>query len=140
VRKVRYEPVPISEVIPFLLAQPPSATMAILFAGDRLSCCDEAIVARCDGKIFGIATIAPEGEMRSGNPTIVGVYVVPHVRGLGIGSQLFQSAIRRCVEQSLTPVRIDALTDKMARLCDALPDGLKSVCHVVKHADWGVIH
>ncbi|HBV01360.1 MAG TPA: hypothetical protein DEF00_03135 [Candidatus Taylorbacteria bacterium] len=45
----------------------------MLFAGDRGNCCDEAVVVFEDNALVAIASIAPEGEAGSGEPTIVGL-------------------------------------------------------------------
>ncbi|RJQ30588.1 hypothetical protein C4572_03955 [Candidatus Parcubacteria bacterium] len=61
----------------------PSPAMGILFAGDRWACVEKVAVAEVDGKIVGIATIAPKGEQVSGKPTIVGLYVQHQYRQKG---------------------------------------------------------
>lgn len=109
--------VPKSEVI---FPWPPSPLIAILFGGDRWSCVDEAVVAEEDGRMIGLASIAPEGEMNSGQPTIVGVYVEPAARGRGIGRQVFLAAIDRCIERELVPVRVDCISTGMAALIVAV--------------------
>ncbi|TEU13008.1 MAG: hypothetical protein E3J25_06450, partial [Anaerolineales bacterium] len=44
--------------------------LILLFGGDRLRCCDEALIAFDDRSIVGAATIALEGEMGEG-PALV---------------------------------------------------------------------
>ncbi len=101
----------VREVGRWAMSLPPSPTIGMLLAGDRLSCCDEAAVwEEEDGKIIGAATIAPKGEQMSGEPTIVGIYVVPGRRREGIGRKLLIAAIERCRERGLVPVRVDILS------------------------------
>jgi hypothetical protein len=61
--------------------------LGMLFSGDRISCCDEAVVIREGDQLIVIATIAPYGE-NTGNPAIVGVYVVPEYRRQALSCQL----------------------------------------------------
>lgn len=66
----------------------------LLLGGDRLSACDEAVAVKDDsGKILGVASIAPLGEERSGEPTIVGLYVILEARqgqlGVHVGYDVF---------------------------------------------------
>lgn len=93
-----------------LLASKEGAVIAILLGGDRWACCEYAVVAEQDGEIVGIATMAPEGEMQSGEPTIVGLYVQPEFRRLGIGTKLLELAIRELDNLGLSPIRVDVMS------------------------------
>lgn len=74
-----------------------------LLAGDRITCCDEAIVVTSDDLLIGIATIAPQGEMNSGIPAIVALAVHQQYRRRGIGRKLMCQAMSRMMERSLPP-------------------------------------
>ena len=96
--------------------------LVILFGGDRLRCCDEAVLARdSDGQIVGLATLAPDGELGEG-PTVVGLYVSPEHRRRGIGTRVIIRAVERMQERGLTPVRMDTLGTAAARLVALLPE------------------
>ncbi len=110
---------------------PPSFVVGMLLAGDRLSCCDEAAVWEEKGKIVGAATIAPEGEQMSGEPTIVGVYVLPKFRRRGIGRKLMIAAIDRCRERGLVPVRVDILSTAARQTIAGLPFECREALRVV---------
>lgn len=103
-------------------------TIICLFGGDRLYCCDEAVVAEENGKIVSIASIAPEGEQRDGRPTIVGLYTLDDYRRQGIGIKVMQAAIERCVARGLTPIHVDIMSTGAKHLFSKLPDDLK--CHL----------
>src|SRR3989344_9209087 len=70
------------------LHEKPSAAIGLLLSGDRISCCDEGVVMQEGENVIGVATIAPEGEEQSGQPTIVALYVSKEYRGKGYGSQI----------------------------------------------------
>ena len=108
-----------------LLATVSAAKLACLFGGDRASCCDEAVVIKHRGQIIALTTIAPAGEMGSGEPAIVGVYTMPEWRRHGLGLEVLQATIRRCVERGLKPVRIDVMSSGLGRLVERLPPELK---------------
>ena len=99
-----------SEIGRWAMSLPQSIIIGTLLAGDRLSCCDEGVVWDEDGKIIGAATIAPNGEMMSGEPTIVALYVISSRRREGIGCELMKAAIDRCVERGFGRVRVDVLS------------------------------
>ena len=102
------------------------ATLTIL-TGDRIFCCDEAIVAHEGGMLLGTATIAPQGEEQSGQPGIVGVCVRPEYRHLGLGKRLLLAAINRMQERTLpTPYRVDTVSKMGKRLvAQCSPEVLK---------------
>ena len=74
-----------------------------LLAGDRIMCCDEAIVASHESEMVGIATIASQGEMNSGAPAVFAVAVHQQYRRRGIGRQLMNKAVSRMLERLLLP-------------------------------------
>ncbi|OGD56781.1 hypothetical protein A2V71_01515 [Candidatus Berkelbacteria bacterium RBG_13_40_8] len=104
--------------------------LVTLFVGDRLSVIDESVAIKVDGKIVGIATIAPQGEMMSGVPTIVGIYVLPEFRRQGLGKILLLSAIERCQERGFPKVRIDVLSSALMSLIKSLPQEKKEYLEV----------
>lgn len=107
---------------------------AIVIGGDRIACCDEAIV--CDDDSHrGIATIAPEGEYGgTGMPTIVGVFVREADRRCGYGAELFAAAVRRCIERGFERVHVDVLSEGMRYLIEGLPADLRAVLEVEEYS------
>lgn len=99
----------------------PSAAIVILFSGDRLSCCDEGVIMQSGESLIGVATIAPEGEGRTGQPTIVALYITPEFRGKGYGSQILRKAIERCVERGFNKIRMDVMSSSAKKIIDKLP-------------------
>ena len=112
---------PIDPVVPMILG------------GDRLSCCDEAVAVEVDGVIVGVATIAPQGEMNSGEPTIVGNYVLRKHRSKGLGTKLMAAAVERCRARGFSKVRVDVMSTHEMKIIEALPDDLKSMLDVQDH-------
>ncbi|MEO8637842.1 MAG: GNAT family N-acetyltransferase [Candidatus Taylorbacteria bacterium] len=108
-----------------------------LFGGDRLSCCDEAVVVMVEGCIAALATIAPEGEMTSGHPTIVGLYTVRAFRQQGYGKMVLEATVRRCMERGFTKVHIDVLTPKAMMTVNTLQLELRNVLEVVDQSACG---
>ncbi len=104
-----------------------SFVACLILGGDRIACCDEAVIEEREGEVVGAASIAPHGEERSGQPTIVGVFVLKAYRGQGIGASLLASAINRCVEREFTRIRIDVLSRGMARTIAKLPQDLRAL-------------
>lgn len=83
----------------------------LLFAGDRMWCCDEALGLEVDGEIVGVATIAPKGEDGCGQSEIVAVYVREEYRRRGYAIALLRSALVRCEERGLAfPIGVDVLS------------------------------
>mgnify|MGYP001609444789 CR=1 FL=1 len=102
---------------------PATPAIGCLFGGDRFGCIDEAVVLEVDGEIVGLATIAPRGEERSGQPTIVGLYARHEWRGNGYGYRLMMAAIDRMRERGLPkPYRADAISSPGFRVCQGLPE------------------
>lgn len=107
------------------LHEKPNVAVALLLAGDRISCCDEGVIMEKEAKLVGVATIAPEGEEQSGQPTIVGLYVVPEHRGQGYGSQILRRAIERCIERGFDKIRMDVMSSNASKIIEKLPDEIK---------------
>jgi GNAT superfamily N-acetyltransferase len=84
-------------------------TAGILLGGDRWSCVEEVVVAREEDTIMGIATIAPLGEEKNGEPAIVALYVHPSYRRRGIGGAVLEMAIDHMINRGLTPIALDVL-------------------------------
>ena len=112
----------------------------VLFAGDRLSCCDEGVAAiGQDGQILGLVTIAPLGEMMEGCPTIVAVAVSSHTRRQGIAKQLFVKAVQRMQERGLSlPYRVDTITKMGKGLVASLGDDTKVCLQVVDASKYSL--
>lgn len=86
-----------------LFATPPLiAPAAILFGGQRMSVVDVMALLTVNGTDAGIATLSEQGEMRNGEPAIVGVWIDPelksHPHSLIWGCALF----RRLVDEAHT--------------------------------------
>ena len=118
---------------------PHGVAMAILFAGDRLSCVDEAVGLEVDDEVVGVATIAPEGEQLSGEPTIVAIYVRSEFRKRGLGRTLLMVAIDRCRERGLVPVRMDALTTPALRAAENMPEDYRQDLRLVDASSEGTL-
>lgn len=89
--------------------------------GERLWVCDEAVaVINGDYGIVAVATIAPEGEGHSGQPTIVGLYTMPMFRRTGFGRAAFKAAIDRCRERGFPQVRVDVTSRHVMRIIKVL--------------------
>lgn len=92
----------------------------MLLAGDRLSCCDEAVGVEVEGQIAAVATIAPQGEQMGGRPTIVALYTLPRFRRRGYGREAFVAALARCRERGFAKVRVDVLSKHVLRIIEGL--------------------
>ena len=103
----------------------PDIAVAVLLGGDRISCCDEGVIMEKESKLIGVATIAPEGEEHSGQPTIVGLYVAPEHRGQGYGGQILKRAIERCIERGFDKIRMDVMSSNASKIIEKLPEGIK---------------
>ncbi len=107
------------------LHKKPNIAVGILLSGDRISCCDEGVIMEKEAKLVGVATIAPEGEQHSGQPTIVDLYVVPEHRGQGYGGQILRRAIERCIERGFDKIRMDVMSSNATKIIEKLPDEIK---------------
>lgn len=103
------------------LHERPNMAIGILLAGDRMSCCDEGVIMQEKENLIGVATIAPEEEEQSGQPTIVGLYVAPEYRSKGYGSQILQKAIERCLERGFENIRMDVMSSNATKIIKKLP-------------------
>ncbi|MFA5813041.1 MAG: GNAT family N-acetyltransferase [Patescibacteria group bacterium] len=123
--------VSMSEFSEWLHSRPICPVAAILFVGDRFSCCDEAVLIEENGCVYGAATIAPQGEQGSnGTPAIVGLYVVPGARGLGYGTELMRATVERCRERGFTRVHVDAMSTGTKKAIARLPEDLRAMLEV----------
>lgn len=129
----------ISELVDRLHHERPSLALGTLLAGDRWSCVADVVVAKKDGEIAGIATIAPKGEQLSGKPTIVAIYVSQEYRGLGIGYKLLETAIDYMLNQGLEPIHIDILNSKVSRMIARLPIEKQQKLRVADQSLGGLI-
>lgn len=122
------------EVSDFVHSLPREATLFLLFGGDRIFCCDEGVAVEIkeDGKsvIAGIATIAPEGEMGSGEPTIVGVYIRSEYRRRGLAMALTEATIRRCQQRGFVRIRMDIVSAHFMGVLGKLSPKLRAVLDV----------
>lgn len=127
------------ELVKFVQYLDMTAVVAILFGGDRLSCCDEGVAIEIDGRIVALATIAPHGEGYGGaeTPTIVGVYVLPAFRQRGYSAFLMGSAIRRCLERGFQKVRVHVMSAHLMKTIQKLPPELRSIINV--HDCGGIV-
>ncbi len=117
----------------------PSMAMGLLLAGDRWSCVDEVALATVDGEIVGIATIAPQGEMMEGVPTIVAIYVLHGHRHRGIGYELLEAAVDYMLAKGLEPIHIDSINSKVSRMIDRLPMEKRQKISVVDSSMGGAM-
>jgi len=104
--------------------------IGILFGGERFDCCDEVLAAFENDQFLGAVTLSSQGELMSGQPTIVGLWVSYQHRRKGIGQSLLEAAIRRMIERGLTPVRLDSISSKADIMIERLPQDLKKVIKV----------
>jgi len=110
---------------------PGTPAIGCLFGGDRLSCIDEGVDLEIQGEIVGLATIAPEGEMHEGQPTIVALYVRHQFRGQGYGRKILMATIDRMRERGLSkPFRADATSSPGFRACQGLSEDYQAVLEV----------
>ncbi|HTE48852.1 MAG TPA: GNAT family N-acetyltransferase [Candidatus Paceibacterota bacterium] len=109
----------------------------MLFAGDRSTCCDEAAIMEVDGTLASVATISSNGEMDSGEPTIVGLYTLPQFRGQGFGKAVMEVAIRRCLARGFHKIRVDALTKGAIQVIASLPEELQNALVIHDQSNFG---
>jgi len=117
----------------------PSIALGILLGGDRWLCVDEAALATVGREIVGIATIAPEGEMRHGEPTIVAIYVLHEHRASGVGYKLLETTVDYMLSKGLAPIHIDAMNSKVSRMIDRLPAEKRQKLSVVDQSMGGMM-
>lgn len=109
-----------NELVGWVKTQSAGFAMGLLFGGDRLTCCDEAVALKDQGVILCLATIAPKGEELSGQPTIVALYTLPEYRRHGYGRLVFVAAINRCRERGFKKVRVDVLSAHVMKIIESL--------------------
>lgn len=120
------------ELVNFVSSLIPSHVVAILLGGDRMSCCDEAVAIIDENDVIcGVATIAPNGEENSGEPTLVAIYVLPKFRRMRFAKVLFEKAVERFVERKLIPFRVDVLSQRVMQIIHSLPAETRSLIKVV---------
>lgn len=117
----------------------PSMALGLLLGGDRWLCVDEVALATVDDMIVGIATIAPEGEMRDGEPTIVAIYVLHEHRASGVGYELLEATVDYMLSKGLAPIRIDAMNSKVSRMINRLPAEKRQKLSVVDQSMGGAM-
>lgn len=111
--------------------------IATLLSGDRIYCCDEVDAGKTAfGTIVGVATIAPNGEENSGQPTIVALYIHPNRRHKGYGLKIMTAVVERCVERGFTKVRVDVMSGWAMRIIKSLPDNLQAVLEINYQGDF----
>lgn len=124
--------------------------VSFLLKGDRIRGCDEGVIMTQQDKPIGVATIAPYGEeadvslinfrkrlekegvkdlnklQTEGEPTIVGLYVVPEERKKGYGRKILIRAVERCIKRGFEKIRTDVTTPEGEKTVQSLPDDIKS--------------
>lgn len=109
----------------------PTPIVLIFLGGDRIACCDEAVTMRSEaGNLIGMATISSQGEDYSGNPEIVGLYILSRYRGLGYAKKILEKTIERCVERGFKKIHLTVLSGKMMRAINKLPAEMKEILEV----------
>ena len=109
------------EIIEFVKNLHPNPVVGVLLAGDRLLCVTEAVGIEIEGKMIGIATIAEEGELYSGDPTLVALYIKPEHRQKGYGKKLLKEAISYA-KKKFPYLRVDILSSKVKKMIQSLPE------------------
>jgi len=111
------------EVIEFIKTLNPHPVVGFLLSGDRVSCISEGLGIEKEGEIIGIATIAKEGELLSGDPTLVALYIKPEHRQKGYGKKLLKEAIRYAKAKKKFPyLRVDILSSKVKKMIQSLSE------------------
>ena len=115
----------------------PHGTLAVgmLLAGDRWGCVQQVVAAYSGEKVVGIATIAPDGEQNSGEPTIVALYVMAKYRSQGVGAALLEVAVDWMISERMTPIRIDSFNSKVTRMVARLPEEKQECVRLCDHAN-----
>jgi GNAT superfamily N-acetyltransferase len=108
------------------LYEKPNMAISLLLSGDRISCCDEGVIMQEKERVIGVATIAPNGEEQSNQPTVVGLYVIPEYRSKNYGSQILQKAIERCLERGFENIRMDVMSSNAMKIIQKLPKEMQA--------------
>lgn len=109
------------EIIEFVKNLNPNPVVGVLLSGDRLLCVTEAVGIEIEGKMIGIATIAEEGELYSGDPTLVALYIKPEHRQKGYGKKLLKEAISYA-KKKFPYLRVDILSSKVKKMIQSLSE------------------
>lgn len=118
----------------------PTPIVLIFLGGDRIACCDEAVVMRTEtGDLIGMATVSSQGEDYSGNPEIVGLYILSRYRGLGYAKKILEKTIERCIERGFDKIRLNVLSKKMMRAVNRLPVEMKEILEVSDQSELSPI-
>lgn len=112
-----------TELVAAIQTLPVTPMVAILFGGERLMVTSWGVVASEGATPIGLATVADEGEMMSGIPTIIGVMVLPEWRRQGIGLALLRAVVEEAGKRNLLPLRYDAMTPSGLALAQAVGYG-----------------
>lgn len=108
--------------IDMLHATRSSVAVAILLSGDRWACVDKVVLAiGADGDIVGISTIASKGEMDSGRPTIVALYVLAEYRHKGVGHGLLEATVNYMMSEKYSIIHVDVMNTKIIHIINNLP-------------------
>lgn len=83
--------------------------MLALFGGDRLRLCDEAFVAKHEGRIIGALTMTATKE----TPTLSTVYVLRQYRQKGVAYRLCETALLRFQEAGIADVFCEVMSPGM---------------------------
>lgn len=110
-----------------------SPQLFILFAGDRLTCCDQGTAVLKDQKIVNLTTVAPFGEEYSGRPSIVATYTLPEHRRQGLATLGVSKTIKLCESMGWTPVHADLISRYAKGLVNKLPPKLQQLLQVCDH-------
>lgn len=98
----------------------------LLFGGSRIINVDEVFAAYDGDKLVGAVSISPVGELNTGEPAIVGLFVSPSWRRQKIGTRLIEKAIKRMIERGLTPISIDLLSVASKKVIESMGAELKT--------------
>lgn len=109
-----------------------SPVWCILFGGDRISCCGEAVALKESktGNVIGVATIAKDGEDYCGTPAIVGLWIAPAFRKQGFSAELLKATLDRCRERGFKTVQVDVLSSHLMRTIEKLPQAYRELLYV----------
>jgi ribosomal protein S18 acetylase RimI-like enzyme len=81
---------PTDERVRRLLDTVQALSRAILFAWDRWSPVEVVAIVQVEGQDVGLSSLAPHGEMRQPGPHIIGLWVNPEYRHLGVALTLLE--------------------------------------------------
>lgn len=129
-----------NEFVNQLHASRQGMAVALLLGGQRWACCTHAALATIGGNPVGIATISPRGESNTGEPTVVGMYVLREHRREGIGAKLLAAAVRWLRDLVPgQPVRLDILHSAVWLMVERLPPELRELVDATDQMPGGVM-